>query len=101
MAYHHFESPAFTTRALASFLQPGGTLFVVDNIKQDGSNFALTHEQRSATVTYASGFSKSDINGMFDEAGLHQFSFVRIDHKTVVIDGVETEQFLASGTKEM
>ncbi|VDC00121.1 unnamed protein product [Peniophora sp. CBMAI 1063] len=81
MAYHHFFVPDEITALLARFLKPGGVLLVVDlmtrfNNKFGSSKreeiFSLAHQH---LVPHRYGFTREQMQAMFDEAGLEGFKF--------------------------
>ncbi|KIP07471.1 hypothetical protein PHLGIDRAFT_19154 [Phlebiopsis gigantea 11061_1 CR5-6] len=74
VAYHHFPSIADTTRVLASFLKPGGSLLVVDFIKEEASA-DFTPTEFAHIVPHRGGFAESEMREAFEGAGLGEFSF--------------------------
>lgn len=102
-SYHHFASIEDVTKALASYLKPGGSLLVADLMKPSESSAesarALFPTGAHDIVAHKSGFEEADIKTVFEGVGLINFSFVTackaMKHEHPV------QFFLASGTKEV
>ncbi|TCD63972.1 deoxycytidyl transferase [Steccherinum ochraceum] len=67
-AYHHFDTVDDTTRILASFLKPGGSLLIADILKADSGVKPLEHFAH--VVAHTAGFSKADMKSVFEANGL-------------------------------
>ncbi|KAG1868895.1 S-adenosyl-L-methionine-dependent methyltransferase [Suillus tomentosus] len=102
-AYHHFPSIEDVTKALASYLKPGGSLLVTDLMKLPSAESVQalfpTGSLKSNLVAHKGGFQEADIKAVFESAGLIDFSFVTACKAK--IHGQPVQIFLASGTKEV
>lgn len=95
MAYHHLPFPQETTRLLAFFVKPGGTLLVADyQAEDDGTAIPDTHAD---IVAHKAGFNEAQMKDMFDRAGLDAFSLERVLSAKMHGHGVII--FLAKGEK--
>uniref|UniRef100_A0A0W0FWP2 Hexaprenyldihydroxybenzoate methyltransferase n=1 Tax=Moniliophthora roreri TaxID=221103 RepID=A0A0W0FWP2_MONRR len=99
MTYHHLPSIVDTTRALADFLKPGGTLLVVDWVKPE-IMLELSEDQQS--LIKVPGLSKQEMRSAFEAAGL---TFRSYEAVVTMDDSVEDKQiyntaFLACADKE-
>ncbi|KAK7053148.1 hypothetical protein VNI00_003767 [Paramarasmius palmivorus] len=99
MTYHYLPDINDTTRALASFLKPGGTLLVIDWV-QPAIPLELSEEQRS--LIKVPGISEQEMRAAFDDAGLQFRSYEPV---VTMDDSVEDKQihntaFLACADKE-
>jgi ubiquinone/menaquinone biosynthesis C-methylase UbiE len=99
MSYHHISDTAQTTRVLAHFLKPGGTLLVVDILTPEAEDPAdpLFAEKYHAMVPHRHGFAERDMRKLFEGAGFGDFMFkvaekAKIHEKPVTI-------FVARGVK--
>ncbi|EJD46114.1 S-adenosyl-L-methionine-dependent methyltransferase [Auricularia subglabra TFB-10046 SS5] len=105
MAYHHFGDIASTTRTLASYLRPGGALFIADALRPSSSSSTtskLLHvggplHLHGGEVEHPDGFAGEEIEIALLEAGLDDPQ-VDVVHR---VDGGRSvwEVFLASGWK--
>ncbi|KAF9042159.1 S-adenosyl-L-methionine-dependent methyltransferase [Panaeolus papilionaceus] len=101
MAYHHFPDCNQMTRILTSHLKPNGVLCVIDKLKpeqQPSDAPAFSDEVKKVTNELnLAGFVKDDMRGIFEQAGLKDFSF------ETAFDGQWGEHkfraFIAKGTK--
>ncbi|KAJ2916270.1 hypothetical protein MD484_g4156, partial [Candolleomyces efflorescens] len=76
-SYHHFDQPEEVTRILGTFLKPGGTLLIIDNIQNPNEPpVELKEEHRHFVVRY--GFTEEDIKNYSDAAGLEFVSYSRV-----------------------
>ncbi|KAI0781452.1 S-adenosyl-L-methionine-dependent methyltransferase [Trametes elegans] len=96
-SYHHFPSIDDTTRLLASFLKPGGTLLVVDlAATPDGQELVpATHHH---LVPHTHGLTEDQMRAAFEGAGLTGFE-MREAHTTMTKVFGNTKWFLARGVK--
>ncbi|KAJ7700863.1 S-adenosyl-L-methionine-dependent methyltransferase [Mycena rosella] len=94
LAYHHFGDIAATTRLLAFFLKPGGTLIVVDFPTMD---IAAVPADFVDVIAHKGGIPEAAIKEVYDGAGLGGFRYVLF--KGPKSDMHPEEMFLASGVK--
>ncbi|KAI0035487.1 S-adenosyl-L-methionine-dependent methyltransferase [Vararia minispora EC-137] len=116
MAYHHLYTPEHTTRVLARFLKPGGTLLVVDLMPRSGIDDSAADAVRPViadrfadVVPHRHGFSEERMRTMFEDADLKNFEYKRIFYGRIpMYKGSENQPsdgdrrvdfFLASGEK--
>ncbi|EIW60962.1 S-adenosyl-L-methionine-dependent methyltransferase [Trametes versicolor FP-101664 SS1] len=97
-AYHHFPSIADTTRVLAHFLKPGGSLLVAD-IKAAPDGHALFKETHHHIVPHKHGLTEEAVRGAFEGAGLVEFELADAFRATMSATGEETQWFVARGVK--
>lgn len=97
-AYHHFPSIGDTTRVLAHFLKPGGSLLVAD-IKVAPDGRALFKETHHHIVPHKHGLTEEAVRGAFEGAGLVEFELVDAFRATMSATGEETQWFVARGVK--
>ncbi|KAI0373156.1 S-adenosyl-L-methionine-dependent methyltransferase [Pilatotrama ljubarskyi] len=97
-SYHHFPSIDGTTRKLAHFLKPGGSLLVTDiRAAPDGRElFCETHHH---IVPHKHGLTEDAIRQAFEGAGLQEFELRDAFTAKMASTGVETQWFLARGVK--
>ncbi|PBK83177.1 S-adenosyl-L-methionine-dependent methyltransferase [Armillaria gallica] len=93
MAYHHLPFPQETTKRLAFFVKPGGTLLVTDYQAEDDDT-ALP-DAHADIVAHKAGFNEEQMKEMFDRAGLDGFSLEQIISARMHGHGVKI--FLAKG----
>ncbi|KAG2132866.1 S-adenosyl-L-methionine-dependent methyltransferase [Suillus bovinus] len=102
-AYHHIPSIEDVTKALASYLKPGGSLLVTDIMKPSSAESAQallpTEEAHINIIAHTGGFEEAVIKAVFEGAGLINFSFVTACKAKR--NGHPVQFFLASGTKEV
>ncbi|KAG1736891.1 S-adenosyl-L-methionine-dependent methyltransferase [Suillus paluster] len=100
-SYHHFPSIEEVTKALASYLKPGGSLLVADLMKPSSveSTQELFPTGAHSIVAHRGGFEEADIKAVFEGAGLINFAFVTAGKAKK--QGHPIQFFLASGTKEV
>ncbi|KAG0706468.1 S-adenosyl-L-methionine-dependent methyltransferase [Suillus ampliporus] len=100
-SYHHFPSIKEVTKALASYLKPGGSLLVADLRKPSSAESAQERFPTEAhnIVAHKGGFEEADIKAAFEGAGLVNFAFVTAGKAKQ--HGHPVQFFLASGTKEV
>ncbi|EKM56093.1 uncharacterized protein PHACADRAFT_122275 [Phanerochaete carnosa HHB-10118-sp] len=96
MSYHHFSSTTDTTKLLTSFLKPGGSLLIVD-IMKDEQGQDVTPEHYKHIVAHRGGFAESEIRGVFEESGLSDFLFTPATKAKM--HGREVSIFIATGKK--
>ncbi|KAH9939571.1 S-adenosyl-L-methionine-dependent methyltransferase [Amylocystis lapponica] len=95
-SYHHLENVAETTRTLAFFLKPGGSLLVID-ILQDESRSDLFPAQYHHIVAHPHGFAEAEMRSLFEGADLTQFEFAPT--VSAKMAGKDLQLFLARGVK--
>lgn len=94
-AYHHFPDVQETTRILASFLKPGGSLIVLDFAKfPEASKVMDAHVH---VVPNVHGFDESKMRELFEGAGLGDVSYKVSLHARLHEHDVEI--FIARGVK--
>ena len=113
MAYHHFADIAETTRVLAFFLKPGGSLLVADIMKRTkpaagGSGAGADEEPDEVIpkkyhhiVAHTAGLGEADMRGAFEGAGLGTFAFSTAARARTRGNGREVDFFVASGVKPL
>ena len=119
MAYHHFADIAETTRVLAFFLKPGGSLLVADIMKRtkpapggsgsgSGSGAGAGEEPDEVIpkkyhhiVAHTAGLGEADMRGAFEGAGLKAFAFRTAARARTWGSGKEVDFFVASGVKPL
>jgi SAM-dependent methyltransferase len=76
-SYHHLDDIVSTTQALGCFLKPGGSLLVIDLLKDQNLNVdeIFPEHERHDIVAHRGGFSQHEIKEAFDAAGLSSFVF--------------------------
>lgn len=100
MAYHHFGDIVQTTKILAYFLKPGGSLIVADILKAPNVSVALFADHNvEHIVPHQKGFDEADMKRTFEAAGLEFATFEKAagakkDDQTV-------EFFLARASKPL
>lgn len=101
MSYHHFESIKDTTRVLAHFLKPGGTLLVADIMEvTDPAQFPVIPEKFQHLVSHHSGISEAKMRDAFESAGLEGFGYVKATSALAPGRGnTPVDFFLAYATK--
>ena len=87
------------TKIIFSFLKPGGSLLVVDFIKQlEGHQAeAVVAEDFRHIAPHENGFNETEMRNAFEEAGLIDFSFSSAT-KAIIFER-EVELFLARGKR--
>ncbi len=95
-SYHHFPSITDTTRVLASFLKPGGSLLVADiKSSEDGRElFPATHHH---LVPHKHGLSEDAVRGAFKGAGLVGFDMRDVFQAKMRPTGEEVQWFVVRG----
>ena len=100
MAFHHFATPENTSKILASFVKPGGSLFVID-ILSDGTGRDLVHgDELDDVVPHKGGFDEARMKAMFTGAGLADFEMGVLVPDLVVRENTFST-FLARGVKPL
>ncbi|KAJ7491093.1 S-adenosyl-L-methionine-dependent methyltransferase [Mycena latifolia] len=94
LAYHHFADIAATTRLLAFFLKPGGTLLVIDAPTMDVSAMPA---EFVPVIAHKGGISEAAIKAAYDGAGLANFRCVLF--KGPKGDMMPEDMFVATGVK--
>ena len=101
MAYHHFPDINAVTRILASYMKPGGSLFVIDGYKapedDHHAEYLEANPQYKAIIAHKGGIEESAIDNAFRQAGLQGRSCTPIGSFTW--QGLESQLFLMKGTK--
>ncbi|KAI0699194.1 S-adenosyl-L-methionine-dependent methyltransferase [Cerioporus squamosus] len=97
-SYHHFPSIDDTTRILASFLKPGGSLLVADiRASEDGRElFPVTHHH---LVPHKHGLSEGAVRAAFEGAGLVGFDMRDVFKARMRPTGEEVQWFVVRGVK--
>ncbi|OJT06246.1 hypothetical protein TRAPUB_2927 [Trametes pubescens] len=98
-SYHHFPSIADTTRVLAHFLKPGGSLLVAD-IKAAPDGRELFKQTHHHIVPHKHGLAEEAVRGAFEGAGLMEFELADAFKATMSATGEETQLFVARGSRE-
>ena len=99
-SYHHFSSITDTTRILASFLKPGGSLLVAD-IKAAGDGrelFPVTHHH---LVPHKHGLTESAVCAAFEGAGLMGVDMRDVFKAKMRPTGEEVQWFVVRGVKSI
>jgi len=97
-SYHHFESVESITRALASYLKPGGVLLVAD-IAQNVDNTEVVAHPHANIVAHRKGFSPAEIENVFTAAGLVDVVVNGEAITNAKTHGHDVNIFLAKGVK--
>ncbi|KAI0355128.1 S-adenosyl-L-methionine-dependent methyltransferase [Trametes cingulata] len=97
-SYHHFPSIDETTRILAHFLKPGGSLLVTD-IKAEPDGRELFRETHHHIVPHKHGLTEDAVRKAFEGARLVQFELRDVFTAKMTSTGNETQWFLARGVK--
>ncbi|KAG0692095.1 hexaprenyldihydroxybenzoate methyltransferase [Suillus ampliporus] len=97
-SYHHFPSIEGVTKALASYLKPGGSLLVADLMKLSSAESAQEQFPPGAPVAHKGGFDEADIKAAFEGTGLVNFAFVTADKAKQ--HGHSVQFFLAPGVRD-
>ncbi|KAK0210155.1 S-adenosyl-L-methionine-dependent methyltransferase [Desarmillaria ectypa] len=95
MAYHHLPFPQETTKRLAFFVKPGGTLLVTDYQAED--NDTVLPNVHADIVAHKAGFNEEQMKEMFDGAELVAFSLKNII--SAKMHGHDVKIFIAKGEK--
>ncbi|KAJ8457419.1 hypothetical protein ONZ45_g18316 [Pleurotus djamor] len=76
MVYQHLPDVNKTTKILASYLKPGGSLLVINRLA-DGKplpeNLVANMPAFEKLVVHVDGFKEADLRNMFENAGLVDF----------------------------
>ena len=96
-AYHHFESIEDVTKALVSYLKPGGTLIVVDLVQPEDARDLdeLFPDHDGTIVAHRGGFREETIVQTFQRANLEGIEFRPVVN--VKKKGQALHLFLAQG----
>ncbi|OSD02116.1 S-adenosyl-L-methionine-dependent methyltransferase [Trametes coccinea BRFM310] len=97
-SYHHFPSIEQTTRVLAHFLKPGGSLLVTD-IRAAPDGRVLFKETHHHIVPHKHGFTEDMIRTAFDGTGLINFEMKDAFKAKMTATGEDTMWFVARGVK--
>ncbi|CDO71901.1 hypothetical protein BN946_scf184940.g48 [Trametes cinnabarina] len=97
-AYHHIPSIEDTTRALAYFLKPGGSLLVAD-IKAPPDGKELFPKKYHDVVPHRNGLSKDTMRMVFESAGLVDFEMKDMPPIKIAPTGMDTVWFIARAMK--
>ncbi|KIJ63336.1 hypothetical protein HYDPIDRAFT_92644 [Hydnomerulius pinastri MD-312] len=95
-SYHHFTSIDEVTKALVSYLKPGGALLIADLVK-DQTSHEVFPDNVHHIVAHKGGFSEEDMRSNFEKAGLKNFTFKIVG--SAAHAGHPVSFFLASGDK--
>ncbi|KXN91974.1 hypothetical protein AN958_11034 [Leucoagaricus sp. SymC.cos] len=76
-SYHHLDDIVATTRALFKFLKPGGTLLIMDLLKDDSLKVGEVFPEHGEhnIVAHRGGFAQHQIEEAFSAAGFSSFAF--------------------------
>ncbi|TBU29336.1 S-adenosyl-L-methionine-dependent methyltransferase [Dichomitus squalens] len=99
-SYHHFPSIEETTRVLASFLKPGGSLLVAD-IKAEEDGRLLFSEGYHHIVPHKHGLSEEEMRNAFEGAGLAKFETRETFKAKMRSTGQDMQWFVARGVKQV
>ncbi|KAI0628798.1 S-adenosyl-L-methionine-dependent methyltransferase [Trametes polyzona] len=97
-SYHHFPSIEETTRILATFLKPGGSLLVAD-IRAAPDGRELFKPSHHHIVPHKHGLSEDAVRAAFEGAGLEDFEMRDAFRAKMSATGQETQWFVARGVK--
>jgi ubiquinone/menaquinone biosynthesis C-methylase UbiE len=101
-SYHHFPDIHATSRILARFLKPGGSLLVADILKEagpaSGSQLELLDKYKDIVV-HKSGFTEAEIRENMKQAGLYEIDFRIIAEAS--FHGKDVRFFVAKGLKTL
>ncbi|KAI0373157.1 S-adenosyl-L-methionine-dependent methyltransferase [Pilatotrama ljubarskyi] len=99
-AYHHMVSIEETTRILAFFLKPGGSLLVTD-LKAAPDGRVLVPETHHHLVPHKHGLTEETMRKTFEEQGLTNFGFNSMPAPEFMAKmfGADLQWFLARGVK--
>ena len=88
-----------TTRILATFLKPGGSLLIADFLKDSGTRPMddTMLEPFKHVVAHKGGFAEAEMRATFEQAGLGNFECDVITQVTIPVIEVEADCFLAKG----
>ncbi|KAM5542807.1 hypothetical protein V8D89_003768 [Ganoderma adspersum] len=95
-SYHHFPSIPETTRVLASFLKPGGSLLVAD-IKAEEDGRVIFPEVHHHLVPHTRGLSEETMCEAFGRAGLAEFEMRESFRAKMRSTGEYVRWFVARG----
>lgn len=97
LAYHHIADIMATTRILAFFLKPGGTLLVIDTPALDMSAVPTDFVP---TIAHKGGISEAAIKDAYDAAALRDFRCVAFENPHYSPDlPLPKSLFVATGVK--
>ncbi|ESK92098.1 hexaprenyldihydroxybenzoate methyltransferase [Moniliophthora roreri MCA 2997] len=98
MVYHHFPSIEETTKVLATYLKPGGTLLVIDWIKPETEE---EYPDEIKPIMKVAGIGELEMKEAFVNAGLRFRSYDPAVHFDEMVDGrqVNNKAFLACADK--
>ena len=101
LGFHHFEDPQLAIKRLTERLKVGtGVLVIVDFLPFDGDKHGMGEMQR--TIKH-SGFSRSTMGDLYEQAGLEDFKFDVLNEPAVMElkEGTrERSIFIARGRKQ-
>lgn len=97
-SYHHFPSIEDTTRVLASFLKPGGSLLVAD-IKAADDHRELFPGSYHHIVAHKHGLDEEVVRTAFEGAGLAEVEIRDGFRAKMRATGEEVQWFIARGIK--
>ncbi|KAF8126592.1 S-adenosyl-L-methionine-dependent methyltransferase [Boletus edulis] len=96
VAYHHLSNIEEVTDTLATYLNPGGSLLVVDILHEE-STHEMFPEEYHHIVAHKGGFTEQEIRSTFEKAGLKDITFEIAAH--LKFNGHPVDLFLARGDK--
>ncbi|KAF6811680.1 hypothetical protein CPLU01_15058 [Colletotrichum plurivorum] len=101
MALHHVEDPESAVKKLAARLKPGGKILVIDWTPERIEGALKTHAA-SQTISKPKGFTEEETRNMFEDAGCKGMAWKLAEElsRIPVIDGLKSQLYFASATKE-
>ena len=97
-SYHHFPSIEETTRVLAHFLKPGGSLLVTD-IKAAPDGRVLFRDTHHHIVAHTRGLTEEAMRAAFEGTCLVGFAMKDVFTARMKATGEDTLWFVARGVK--
>ncbi|KAI0333132.1 S-adenosyl-L-methionine-dependent methyltransferase [Cubamyces sp. BRFM 1775] len=97
-SYHHFADIAETTRTLAFFLKPGGSILVAD-LKAAPDGKELVPSTHHHLVPHKHGFTEEAMRTAFESAGLVEFEMTEMGTYKFNEATPESTWFIARGVK--
>ncbi|KAI0657185.1 S-adenosyl-L-methionine-dependent methyltransferase [Cubamyces menziesii] len=97
-SYHHFPSIEETTRVLAHFLKPGGSLLVTD-IKAAPDGRVLFRDTHHHIVAHTRGLTEEAMRAAFEGTCLVGFAMKDVFTARMTATGEDTLWFVARGVK--
>ncbi|KAJ5296097.1 hypothetical protein PENANT_c021G10647 [Penicillium antarcticum] len=95
MALHHFENPALGVQQLARYIKTGGVFMAIDLVVQDHGPHGFGGAEGTISTH---GFSRTDIQKIFEDAGLSYFDYKVVPKPLKFVHGgkaIEKTVFIA------